>query len=527
VSTTFRSLRHRDYRLYWSGMFVSNVGTWMQRVAQDWLVLVVLGGGAQAVGITTGLQFLPFLLVAPFGGALADKFPKRRLLIVTNTMLGVIGLALGLLVLTGTAQIWHVYVLAFLLGVASALDSPARQAFVSEMVTTEDLTNAVALNSASFNGARLIGPALAGVLIAVVGTGWVFVINGLSFVSPILALIALRPTRREPIPARRDGDVGALARIREGVSYVRSRPDIVMVFVVMFGVGTFGMNFQMTTALMATEVYGKGPGEYGLLGSIMAIGTLSGALVAARRRVPRRRLVIGGAVLFGLLEIVAGFMPSYLLFAVSLIALGVVAMTVMTAANAYVQTTVPRHVRGRVMSLYMMIFMGGTPFGAPIIGWVADLLGARWSLLGGGALTVAVAVLALVVFAPRSGVVVRPRLRPRPRLEVVITSPPAGRDAPLGAAPGAAPDGDPGIRDTEPADDLEDVTLTVRAENAGSVADVDAGPGEPVHTGEMVGLSEAVATSVPVDDDETGTDVGSHAPPWDTSLAGRSPECRR
>lgn len=421
MSPTFRSFRHRDYRLYWSGMLVSNIGTWMQRVAQDWLVLVVLDGGAQAVGITTGLQFLPMLLVVPFGGLLADRFPKRKLLMATNAFLGVIGLTLGVLTLTGAAQIWHVYALALLLGVGTALDNPARQAFVSEVVETDDLSNAVALNSASFNAARLIGPALAGVLIAVIGTGWVFVLNGLSFASPIVALLLLRQTRDLAPKGRAQESVAH--RLAEGVRYVRSRPDIIMIMVVMFALGTFGMNFQMTMALMATEVYDKGPGEYGLLGSVMAIGTLTGALIAARRRVPRRRIILLGAVTFGLFELAAGFAPTYAVFALALIPIGWTAMTVMTAANAYVQTTVPQYVRGRVMSLYMMVFMGGTPVGAPVIGWIADEFGARWSLWGGGALTVVFTLVAVLVLAPRSGITVRPRLRPRPGLSVYVTPP--------------------------------------------------------------------------------------------------------
>lgn len=429
MSPTFSSLRHRNYRLYWSGMFLSNIGTWMQRIAQDWLVLVVLGGGAQAVGITTGLQFLPFLLVAPFGGLLADRFDKRKVLLFTNTFMGLVGLTLGILTLTGLAEIWHVYVLAFLLGVGTALDNPARQSFVSELVEGDDLTNAVALNSASFNAARLIGPGVAGILISLIGTGWVFILNGASFISPILALLLLRGIAGRP---KRDRDqAGTFSQLREGVSYLRSRPDLLMVVTIMFGLGTFGMNFQMTMALMATSVYDKGPGEYGLLGSIMAIGTLSGALVAARRKVPRRRLIVGGAVVFGVFEVAAGLMPSYTLFAVSLIPVGIIAMTVLTAANAYVQTTVPQYVRGRVMSLYMMIFMGGTPFGAPIIGLVAETFGARWSLLGGGLLTAATAVAALLILGPRSGVVVRTRLRPRPGL-VVVTTAPAAADEPVG-----------------------------------------------------------------------------------------------
>ena len=411
MSPTFRSLRHHDYRLYWSGMLVSNIGTWMQRVAQDWLVLVVLGAGPASLGIATGLHFLPFLLVAPIGGLLADRLPKHHLLKATNAFMGLVGLTTGVLVLTGVAQVWHVYLLAFLLGVGAALDNPARQAFVSELVKPDDLPNAVALNSASFNAARLVGPAAAGLLIAVIGTGWVFIVNGLSFAAPILALTLLR--RRITAPQQTDADGGGpLSRLTEGVRYVRGRHDLLMLLGIMFFVGTFGMNFQMTSALMATEVFGKGPAEYGVLGSIMAIGTLTGALIAARRRgTPRRRIIVLGACAFGALEVVAGLMPTYVTFAVSLVPIGIAAMTVLTAANAYVQTTVPKYVRGRVMALYMMVLLGGTPIGAPIIGQVAELLGARWSLLGGGGLTVAGTVLIMVAMGRRSGLVLRPRLR--------------------------------------------------------------------------------------------------------------------
>lgn len=435
MSPTFHSLRHHDYRLYWLGMLVSNVGTWMQRVAQDWLVLVVLDAGAASLGVTTGLHFLPFLLVAPVGGLLADRFPKHHLLKATNAFLGSVGLTLGVLVLSGSVEVWHVYVLAFLLGVGAALDNPARQAFVSELVKPDELTNAVALNSASFNGARLLGPAAAGLLIAAVGTGWVFIINGLSFAAPVIALFLLR--RTITTPPREAGDDGPLARLAEGVRYVRGRPDLLMLMGIMFCVGTFGMNFQMTSALMASEVFGKGPSEYGVLGSIMAVGTLTGALVAARRRgVPRRRLVVLGAVAFGAMEIVAGLMPTYEAFAVSLVPMGIAAMTVLTAANAFVQNTVPKRVRGRVMSLYVMVLLGGTPVGAPIIGQVADLLGARWSLLGGGGLTVAGAVLLTLTMARRAGLLLRPRLLPLPGITVQALPPPP---SPVSSADRAVP----------------------------------------------------------------------------------------
>lgn len=416
MSPTFKSFRHRDYRLYWSSMLVSNIGTWMQRVAQDWLVLVVLGAGPAALGITTGLQFLPFLLISPVGGLLADRLPKRHLLRATNAFMGLVGLTLGVLALTGTAQVWHVYVLAFLLGTGAALDNPARQAFVSELVPQDDLPNAVGLNSASFNAARLIGPAVAGLLIAAVGTGWVFVINAATFAAPIVALTALRQVHVER--DEREADASPLARLRGGFAYVRSRPDIVMIMLIMFFVGTFGMNFQLNSALMATGVFEKGPTEYGILGSIMAVGTLSGALFAAHRGKTRRRYIVVGAIVFGTVLVIAGFMPTYETFAATLIPLGISSMTVLTAANAYIQVTVPQHVRGRVMSLYVMVLMGGTPLGAPIIGSIAEALGPRWSLWVGGGITIGATVVATLVMAGRNGFVVRPRLRPVPRIDV-------------------------------------------------------------------------------------------------------------
>lgn len=406
-------------------MLVSNIGTWMQQITQLWLVLRVLDGGAQATGITVGLQFVPFLLVAPFGGLLADRVSKRKLLIFSNAFMGSIGLVLGVLTLTGVAEIWHVYVLAFLLGAGKALDNPARQAFVSELVGPDDLPNAIALNSSSFNAARLIGPAVAGLLIHAIGTGWVFIINAATFASPIIALIMLRGCLPDATVRRADS-TSAVSRLRESIAFVRGRPDLLMVLLVIFGIGTFGMNFEMTMALMATEVYEKGAGEYGLLGSILAIGTLSGALLAARRRRPRRRLIVGGAVVFGLLQILAALMPNYVLFAIALVPLGLITMTVLVTANTYVQMTVPAEVRGRVMALYVMIFMGGKPVGAPVVGWVADLFGAQWSFIGGGILTICFAMAALVFLAPRSGIVVRPRFRPRPGLAVIVDMPSKG-----------------------------------------------------------------------------------------------------
>ncbi|MGV3562952.1 MAG: MFS transporter [Nocardioides sp.] len=398
MSPTFRALSQPNYRTYAAGALVSNVGTWMQRVAQDWLVLVLTGSGA-ALGIVTGLQFLPFLLLSPLAGVVADRVPKRWLLQVTNIGMAVPALVLGVLAVTGTVEIWHVYALALVLGVASAFDAPARQSFVSELVGPDDLTNAVGLNSASFNSARIIGPALAGLLIAafgggVVGTGWVIVLNGLSYVAPVLTLraldgAALRTPDRVP---RRPGQV------REGVAYVRGRPDLLLILGIVFFAGTFGLNFQMTSALMATDVFDKGPTEYGLLGTFLAVGSLTGSLVAARRERVRHRLVVGAAVAFGVLEVVAGLAPSYLTFALLCPLLGLAALTMITSANAHLQLQTTPAMRGRVMALYMMIFIGGTPLGAPFIGWVGETYGARWTLLVGGAATVLGTLLCAALF---------------------------------------------------------------------------------------------------------------------------------
>ncbi len=310
MSPTFRSLRIRNYRLYATGALISNIGTWMQRIAQDWLVLELTDNNGIALGITTGLQFLPMLLVGPWAGSLADRYSKRQLLILTQAFMGVVGAFLGLLVITDIVKVWHVFVLAGLLGIGAAVDAPARQSFVIEMVGADDVSNAVGLNSASFNLGRVIGPALAGFLIVLFGTGPVFLINAASYIAVILALRAMRVADLQSAPRMERGK----GQVREGIRYVRRRPDLMLVMVIIFFVGTFGLNFQMTSALMATEVFGKGAAEYGLLGSVLAIGSLSGALLAARRGRPRLRLVVLSAVAFGMVEIVAGLMPTYISF---------------------------------------------------------------------------------------------------------------------------------------------------------------------------------------------------------------------
>ncbi len=415
MSPTFRSLYIRNYRVYAMGAIVSNIGTWMQRVAQDWLILVLTGSGT-ALGITTGLQMLPALLFSPVAGVVADRFPKQKVLKVTQLAMAIPAVVLGVLAVTQTVQAWHVYVIAFVFGVGTAFDAPARQSFVSEMVGQEDLPNAVGLNSASFNTARMIGPALAGLLIAwmgsgVVATGWVILINAVSYLPVLMSLSALDLSRLRPAPVS-GSRKGA---VREGVRYVRSRPDLVLVLTSVFFIGTFGMNFQMTSALMATEVYGKGAGEYGLLGSILAIGSLFGALLAARRTRPRLLFVVAAGMAFGVLEIIAGLMPSYLTFALVLPMLGLASLTMVTSANGLIQLTSTPAMRGRVAALYLMVFLGGTPIGAPLIGWIGEAFGARWTFIIGGALSTLGIAVAAALYARTHGLTARDQMSPAMR----------------------------------------------------------------------------------------------------------------
>jgi MFS family permease len=404
VSPTFHSLRIRNYRIYAGGAVISNVGTWMQRVAQDWMVLKLTDNSATALGIVTGLQFLPMLLMSPAAGLVADRFAKRKVLVVTQLMMAAPALLLGGLAVTDSVQLWHAYVLAFVFGVGTAFDAPARQSFVVEMVGTDDLANAVGLNSASFNSARIVGPAIAGFTIAALGsdvqaTGWAILANGISYFAVIASLMRL--DRRDLTPS--DPVARGPGGIREGVSYVRGRPDLMLVLATVFFVGTFGLNFQMTSALMATEVFHKGAGEYGMLGSFMAVGSLAGSLLAARRANPRVRTVLAGAFVFSVLLIVVGMMPTYWSFAALLPLVGLTALTMITTANATIQLTVRADMRGRVAALYMMIFMGGTPLGAPLIGVIGEVFGARWTLTGGGLITLAGLLVSLGLYLRSTG----------------------------------------------------------------------------------------------------------------------------
>ncbi|WP_367322319.1 MFS transporter [Streptomyces sp. HUAS ZL42] len=383
----FSSLKIRNYRLFFLGQVVSNIGTWMQRIAQDWLVLS-LTGSATAVGVTTALQFLPMLLFGLYGGVLVDRLPKRRTLLVTQTALAVTGIALAVLTLTGHVQVWHVYVAALAVGLATVVDNPARQSFVSEMVGPRQLQNAVSLNSANFQSARLVGPAAAGLLITGVGTGWAFLFNGLSFVAPIAGLLLMRARELHVVERAPRGK----GQLREGLQYVAGRPELIWTIALVGFIGTFGFNFPVYLSAFADDVFHAGAGSYSLFNTLMAIGSLAGALLAARRGTARMRVMIAAALLFGAVELVAATAPSLWLFALLMVPIGMFGMTVNVTANTSVQMSTDPAMRGRVMALYMMVFMGGSPVGAPIAGWITDVYGVRAGLAVGGAISAAAAV---------------------------------------------------------------------------------------------------------------------------------------
>ncbi|MCS5733006.1 MFS transporter [Herbiconiux daphne] len=377
MSAMFRSLASINYRIWFAGALVSNVGTWMQRTAQDWIVLTELTDhDAAALGITVALQLGPQLLLVPVSGLIADRLNRRHTLMATQIAMGVLGAGLGIIVLAGVAQLWIVYVFALLLGVASAIDAPVRQTFVAELVSGANVSNAVALNSASFNAARTIGPAIAGVLVAVIGAGWVFMINALTFAAVVVSLKFIRIGAAQ-LMAKAPRQKGQLLA---GFRYVRGRPDIVIIFVIVFIIGTFGFNYQIFTSTMATVTFGQGSAGFGLLSSIMAVGSVAGALVSASRDRPRVRLVFLATAGFGVSALAAALSPGYWVFAGTLVLIGFCGQILMTTANGTVQTTTDPMMRGRVMALYMAIFMGGTPIGAPLVGAIANTLGPRWAL---------------------------------------------------------------------------------------------------------------------------------------------------
>jgi MFS family permease len=398
VAGTFRSLRTFNFRLWTAGSLVSNTGTWMQRVAQDWLVLTQLTHhDASALGIVMSLQFAPQLLLLPWTGSAADRLNQRRLLMMTQATMGVLALILGVLTIAGVVHLWHVYVFAFLSGSAAALDAPVRQTYVAELVDDEDLANAVALNSTSFNAARMVGPAAAGLLIAKVGIGWAFLLNGLSFAAVLISMSFFRVSELHPRPRAHSTMSGFL----EGLRYVWRKPDLGAILIMLFLIGTFGLNFPIFISTMAVSVFHSDARGFGLLSSIMAVGTLSGALFAAGREKPGLASLLVGAGVFGLGCTLAALAPGYWWFAAALMIIGASALTFTNGTNSIMQLSTEPAMRGRVMALRVGIALGGTPIGAPIVGWVANHFGPRWALGIGAGAGFAAALVAVVVLSSR------------------------------------------------------------------------------------------------------------------------------
>jgi MFS family permease len=439
----FRALRVRNFRMYASANLVSLTGTWMQRIGQDWLVLQLSHDSGVALGLITALQFAPSLFLSMYGGVLADRYAKRRVLVITQALMGLLALVLAILVATGGVALWHVFVLAAGLGAVSAVDAPVRQAFVSEMVGPGLLTNAVGLNSTIFNGARLIGPSIAGLVIGASGgdTAPAFFVNAASFAFTIAAIAGMRAADLNPSRPVARGK----GQLREGLSYTWAHPDLVLAMVLAFVIGTFGFNYQVTIALMSREEFHLGAGAFGLLSTVFAVGSLSGALLSTRRSVrPRQRFLVGSSIVFGLFTVVAGLMPSFASFAVLLVPTGAAALVFSVANNSFVQLGADPQMRGRVMALYFMCFMGGTPIGAPLIGWISEHLGAPWGLILGGAVCVVAGLTAAAFLARGRPVRLEARLTP-PRLYLRV-GPAAVASPPLRAAEEVVADRAPGVQ---------------------------------------------------------------------------------
>ena len=394
----FRALSVRNYRLYASGQVVSNTGTWMGRVTQDWLVYHILTHDSSfALGFVTALQFLPTMVFGMYGGMLGDRYPKRRVLTVTQSTLGLISLLSGVLIVTHTMQLWTICVIAFFFGIASALDTPVRQAFVVELVGRDLLQNAVSLNSATFNVSRMIGPAVAGLLIEAFGTAPAFFANAVSYLAVIIGMLVMTGADlySAPLVARARG------QLREGLNYVKSRPDLLLPVMLMGFIGTFGFNFQITNALIAQGVFHRGAGSYGILSTAQAVGSVAGALTSARRkRRPRARLLVTAGLAFATLEAASAFIPSYTMFMLVLIPIGGAGILLATSCNSTLQLNSAPHMQGRVMALYTTVFVGCAPLGSLLVGWLGGLFGPRWALFFGGGISL-VAVLACAVYYSR------------------------------------------------------------------------------------------------------------------------------
>ncbi|MFD6275283.1 MFS transporter [Streptomyces sp. NPDC060209] len=413
----FAALRVRDYRVYWSTGLISNIGTAMQGVALDWFVLNLTHSGT-AVGWAAGLQFAPVLMFGLWGGVLADRYDRRTLLLWAQSLYAMQALLLTVTVLSGNAPLWLIYLLSFGLGCVFTVENPARLSFVTELVGRTLITNAAGLNILSLNAARLIGPAIAGVLIALIGTGGVFAVNSVSFAVVLAGLLTIRPQAR-PVPVERQPWVGAGVA---GLRYVAARPELIGVFAIFGLVSTFALNFSTTLTLFAGRVFDVGSRGLGFMSTALSVGTIAGTLVATRRASPRVRTVVVGAVLFGVCEALAASMPSYVTFLALLLPAGFMLMTLNTAVSAFVQSEVSDAMRGRVMAVYTVISMGGAPIGGPAIGWISEHAGVRWGMASGAAAAV-LAALTVALWLSRQRAGPRPPLRDRAAAALRIPAP--------------------------------------------------------------------------------------------------------
>ncbi|MBP2417970.1 MFS transporter [Microlunatus capsulatus] len=391
------ALEVRDYRLYLSSQMVATTGLWMQRIAQDWLVLE-LTGSVTAVGVAVALQFLPVLLFGMWGGVLADRYPKRTILIITQSVAALMALTLGTLALTGTIQAWHVFLVATALGFVTVVDNPTRQVFVSELVGHTHIRNAVSLNSSVFQLGALVGPAASGALISAVGQGWSFLLNAASCLLVVTMVAVIRPTAAPALaPGARKG------QLKDGLRYIRRTSEVGWSIVLAATIGLFGLNMPVILAAFADDVFTAGVSGYSLFNSLTAVGALSGAILSARRQSsPRLRVLTGTLVALGVVLMVASVAPSVWLFCLVLVFVGFATLQFLTGANSLVQTTCTPTVRGRVMSVYLMVLLGGQAIGGPTVGWLVDHIGARESMLACGAMVALVSTAAGLAMARRS-----------------------------------------------------------------------------------------------------------------------------
>ncbi|MBU6468403.1 MAG: MFS transporter [Betaproteobacteria bacterium] len=377
MKNTFRSFEKYNYRVWALGSIISNIGTWMQRIAQDWLVLSELTQhSGTAVGIIMALQFGPPILLISFAGRVVDKVDHRKLLIFTQLFLALTAFLLGILVLTHSITLWEVYLFAGLVGCISAFDSPARQIFITELVGESNLPNALALNSILFNSAQLTGPAIAGIFISLFGSGWVFILNGMSFIVVIVSLTLLKKNQLFKSSHVKSTEQGLVHTL----SYIKQKPELMIVLVMLFILGTYGLNFPVYISTMTINVFHGNAHLFGILSSTMAIGSILGGIFVANKKYPNLQLLILSSLLFFIVGSVAAWIPSEIWFGIMLASLGALTQVFTTTTNSFVQLTTAPEMRGRVMAVYMGIFLGCTPLGAPFAGWIADILSPRWSL---------------------------------------------------------------------------------------------------------------------------------------------------